>query len=233
MTDLQKSDNLEEELGIPAEQLKSINILFLDPSSTCTGYTVASVNFEDKKAKILSAGAIWLDKHLPNQEKYHYLYNAITNFFNIVYHIGFCFAEAYMLNTNKKMGCLIGPEIHGAIQVALAEIGVGYKTIPVQTWRSQMGIKPDPIVNKDGSYKTNSKGKVQRNFKSPTRRALWKYLKLPEKIISNITHAERKLPDDLTDALAICIGTLKKYGIEEFDFEEIKIQEDFSIMSGS
>ena len=205
-----------QELGIPEIKLKHVNILFLDLSSSCTGYTLASVDFEAKKAKVTKIGAIWFDKYWNNQDKYHYIYRALTVYFNIIGQIDYCFAEAYMINPNKKMGCLVGPELHGAVQVALAEIDIKYKTIAPQTWRSQLGIK---------GIKTASGSK---DYKTPTKECVEQYIKIPETIISNITKVERKTPNDVTDAVAICLGTLKKLGIEKFDFSEATIQEDFS-----
>lgn len=211
-------DNTAKELDIPEVKLEHVNMLFLDPSSSCTGYCVAEVNFKTKTAKMINCGAIWFDKYWSNQEKYHYIFRAITVYFNIIGQIDYCFAEAYMLNPKKKQGCQVGPELHGAIQVALAEIEVNYKPISPQTWRSQLGIKATKFA--DGS----------KDYKTPTADYLKQYVSLPEKIMSNITNVERKTPNDLTDALAICLGTLTKHGITNFDFSEMKIQEDFTVM---
>jgi Holliday junction resolvasome RuvABC endonuclease subunit len=209
-------DDIQKELEQTAIRLEHVNILFLDPSSTCTGYTLAEVNYARKTAKITKTGVIWFDKNWTNQDKYHYLFRAITVYFNIIGQIDYCFAEAYMVNPKKMQGCLVSPEIHGAIQVALAEIEVKYKAVPAQSWRAPLGIR----ATKDSSGK--------KDFKTPTADVVAQYIKLPEKITSNITGMQRSTPHDLTDAIAICIGCLKKIGIKHFDFKDTTVQEDFT-----
>lgn len=206
MEDLEK---LKKELENDAIKVSDVNLLFMDLSSNCTGYCLVKTNFENKSAKFVNAGAIWFDPDWKNQDKYHYLYNAITNYFNIVGQVDYCIAEAYMINTKRLMGCQVGPELHGALQVSLAEIGVKYSTVPVSTWRKMLGIKK------------NSEG----DFKEPTKILVEQYVDLPEKVSSNITGGERNLPNDLTDAIAIALGSLKKLGIDKYDFKEMKIQE--------
>lgn len=105
---------------------------------------------------------------------------------------------------------MVGPEIHGCVQVALAEIGLKYMTMPVQTWRKHLGVKKD------------SSG----DYKKPTHNEVAKFVALPTEIKSNITGAMRTLPNDLTDALGIAIGTLKKWGITNMDFSNTEFQPD-------
>jgi Holliday junction resolvasome RuvABC endonuclease subunit len=200
--------SIERELIAKAEKVTDINILFLDLSSNCTGYSLVQVNFEQKSANFINAGAIWFNKDWDNQEKYHYLYCAITNYFNIVGKIDYCVAEAYMINTKRMMGCQVGPELHGALQVSLAEIGVKYKTILPQTWRKALEIK-----------------KLNGDFKEPTREAVAKYITLPEQITSNITGTSRNTPHDLTDAIAISMAFLTRLNITKWNFKNIAIQE--------
>jgi Holliday junction resolvasome RuvABC endonuclease subunit len=211
-----KANLIPDEVNIPEHKVGDSTILFLDPSSSCTGYCVAKVDFAHKKATVFKAGAIWFDKHLENQDKYHYMFLAIANYFNIICQIDYCVCEAYMLNPEKRSGCAVGPELSGAIQVALSEIGVKHQTIPVQTWRSQLGIKPEII-----------KGK--KYYKDTTKKEVEKYVKIPDTILSNVTKMERKTPHDLTDAIAICLGFLKKVGIKTFNFDNIEIQKDFKV----
>lgn len=200
---------MEELPGLDQTKVGNARLLFLDLSSTCTGYSLVEIDFEHKKAEFLNCGAIWLNKDWDNQQKYHYIFNAITNYFNIVGRIDYCVAEAYMINSKKMMGAAIGPELHGVLQVALAEIGVKYKNILSQTWRKQLGIKK------------NSEG----DFKIPTKLKVEEYVTLPETIISNITGHERTLPNDVTDALAISLGFLTKINVTNFNFKNLKFQE--------
>lgn len=205
---IQDLDTLKKELF--EHKTGAINILFLDLSSSCTGYTVITLDFEAKKAKFKKAGAIWFNSDWKNQEKYSYIFNSIVNYFNIVDQIDFCVCEAYMLNPKKRMGSLVGPELHGAVQVALSEIGVTYMTMPVQTWRKHLGVKKDA----DGDYK------------QPTKIEVEKVVTLPVEIKSNITGSMRALPNDLVDAIGIALGTLKKWGISNIDFSNIVFQDD-------
>ena len=190
------------------------NILFLDLSSNCTGYTVVSLDFLNKSAKIKKSGAIWFNPDWKNQEKYSYLFNAVTNYFNIIDQIDFCVCEAYMINPKKRMGCLVGPELHGAIQVALAEIGVTYMTMPVQTWRKHLGVKKD----------------ASGDYKNPTKIQIEKLVTLPVDIKSNITGSMRALPNDLVDSLGIAVGSMKKWGVTNFDFTKTEFQSDLSVI---
>lgn len=207
----QELDNLKD---IFEHKLDAITILFLDLSSNCTGYTVVKLDFISKKATFKKSGAIWFNQDWKNQEKYAYIFNAITNYFNIVDQVDFCVCEAYMLNPKKRMGSLVGPELHGAVQVALAEIGVSYMTIPVQTWRKHLGVKKDS----SGDYKTPTKIEVE------------KYVALPTEIVSNITGSTRTMPNDLVDSLGIALGALKKWGINNYDFSKIEFQSDIGVL---
>lgn len=196
------------------QKVEYINILFLDLSSSCTGYSVVGLDFVNKKAIFKKSGAIWFNPDWKNQEKYHYIFSAVTNYFNIVDQIDFCVCEAYMLNPKKRMGSLVGPELHGAVQVALAEIGVTYMTMPVQTWRKHLGVKKDST----GDYKQPTKVQVE------------KFVTLPAEVKSNITGSTRALPNDLVDSLGIALGTLKKWGISNFDFSKIEFQSDIGVV---
>lgn len=206
---------IKEELpGFDETKVGLSRLLFLDMSSSCTGYAIAEVDFAHKSAKFLNAGAIWFDKDWDNQEKYHYIFNAVTNYFNIISKIDYCIAEAYMINHKRMSGCLVGPELHGVLQVALAEIGIKYRNIPVQTWRKHLGIKKDP----------------EGDFKLPVKRKLEEYVKLPATVPSNITKMHRAFPDDISDAMGIGLGFLMKLGIKNFNLKDIKFQEEIGLL---
>jgi hypothetical protein len=194
-------------------KIGAVNILFLDLSSNCTGYSIVSLDFEKKHAEFKKAGAMWFGSEWKNQEKYGYIFNAIVNRFNIMDQIDFCVCEAYMLNPKKRMGSLVGPELHGAVQVALSEIGITYMSMPVQTWRKHLGVKKD----------------ATGDYKEPTKIEIQKLVQLPTEIKSNITGSMRALPSDIVDALGIAVGSLKKWGITSMDFSKIKFQEDVHV----
>jgi len=215
-------EQLKQELEKTGHKVEDVNFLFLDLSSTCTGYSLVRVNFKHRSAEFLNSGVIWFDDSMTNQDKYHYIFNAVTNYFNIVGQIDFCVAEAYMINRNKMMGAQVGPELHGALQVSLAEIGVKYSTVLPQTWRSQLGIKPNVSIN--------SKGKKERDFKTPTKAFVDSKAKnIPAQIKSNVTGNLRQTPSDLYDAVAISCGFLNKLGISTWNFSKLKIQESIQL----
>lgn len=215
--ELDSIDQLKESLDAKGVTLGAVNVLFLDMSSTCTGYTLAKVDFEHKKATFLNTGAIWFQDDMSNQDKYHYIFSAITNYFNIVGQMDLCVAEAYMINSKKKMGSQVGPELHGALQVALAEIGVKYWTILPQSWRAALGIKADVTLN--------NKGVKEKDFKTPTRNYVSKIATIPSQVESNVTKNLRNTPDDIFDSMAIAMGFLTKLGITKWDCKDLKVQE--------
>lgn len=216
MAELNDVEQLKKELDEKGAKVGSVNVLFLDLSSSCTGYSLVQVDFEGKKAKFINSGAIWFDDSWTNQEKYHYIFSAVTNYFNIVGQIDLCVAEAYMINSKKLMGSQVGPELHGALQVALAEIGVKYFTILPQSWRSALGIKPNVSVN--------SKGKKEKDFKGPTKTFVTNLAPIPAQIESNITKNQRTTPNDVYDAIAVGLGFLSKMGIKNWNLKDMQIQ---------
>jgi Holliday junction resolvasome RuvABC endonuclease subunit len=210
-------EDLQKEIDKKGQKVEDVNILFLDLSSSCTGYSLVKVSFTNKKASLINAGAIWFDASMTNQDKYHYIFNAITNYFNIVGQIDYCVAEAYMINSKKMMGSHVGPEMHGALIVALAEIGVKYSNILPQVWRKALDIKPNITFD--------SNKKKKRDFKLPTKNYVDSVIpNIPQMINSNVTSNQRAIPNDLYDALAISLGFLKKIGINNLDFSKLKIQ---------
>ena len=189
---------------IPEIKLGDCHILFLDASSACTGFSIASVDFVGKKAEILSAGCLWFDAKWPHAQKYDYLYSALQNYFEVVEQIDHIVIEQYSVNTSKMSGCLVSPEIHGVVKAAGWSNGVKVTNILPQTWRSQLGIKPD--VTMVGTKK-------KKDYKTPTKLAVLDKVPVPKEVISNITLKARQTPSDVYDSLAICLGWLKKVNI--------------------
>jgi Holliday junction resolvasome RuvABC endonuclease subunit len=210
MGDLITLDNAEETKA-------KINILFLDLSSQCCGYAVVSADFESKNATFKSAGAFWLKDSWDTQEKYMYISSALQEYFNIIHKIDYCVCESYRINTKRLMGAQTSIELHGAVALSLAMIGVKYDKIEVSTWRKQLNIRP--IITEDKN------GKKTRDYKTPTKDVVSKYLTLPDKIYSNSSGQMRDLPSDLTDAIAQGMGFLKTFNFRHFDFSNTKIQE--------
>lgn len=205
LEDLKKEIKGEED----AVRVDTVNILFLDISSSCTGYSIANVDFVGKKATFKSAGCLWLDNDWTHQEKYSYMFNAILTYFWIVESIDYIVVEQYSVNPNKMMGVNVVSEMQGAIKTAAWENGVKVASILPQTWRSLLGIKP-----------IGPKGK--KDYKTPTKDKILEYVKVPEEVMSNITKNNRQTPSDVYDAMAIGIAWLKKFGLSRLDFSAIK-----------
>jgi Holliday junction resolvasome RuvABC endonuclease subunit len=188
-------------------QLKESNLLFLDISSSCTGYSIFQVNFETKKAVLRSCGAIWLPD-VSHQKKYAYLYNAITVYFNIIEKVDFIVAESYAINKDRMMGVMVTPEAHGACKAAAEECGMSFITFTPQSWRKELGVK-----------KT-----ITGDYKQPCKEKVLEYVQIPEKLVSNITHNERQTPSDIYDAIGLGIGFLKRLINPVFICSGTKIQ---------
>jgi len=198
-------DEIKKLLTDNEVNVDAANVLFLDISSSCTGYCKVAVDFINKKANIKSAGALWLDPNWDHQEKFSYMFNAIMTYFEVVEQVDHIVYEHYSVNPKKAMGCMVVSEMVGAIKVGAAENGVKVTSIYPQQWRSELGIKPD-----------TSQGK--RDYKEPTKQKVLQVLNVPNEIISNITKNNRQTPNDLYDAIAVSLGWLKRLGIKKIDY---------------
>lgn len=206
MGKLETLDDVKKDIS--EEGIKEVNILFLDVSSTCTGYAIMSVNFHDKSSKLTKCGALWLsNKDWRDQEKYSYLFNAISQYFWIAGEVDYIVAEQYSINPNKMVGVQVLPEMMGVIKTAGEENGINVSSILPQTWRAQLGIKPNVTLDKNG--------KKKKDYKQPTKEKVLEHFEIPEKSVSNLTGKERNTPSDLYDAVAIGLGWTKKYGLDK------------------
>jgi len=191
---------------IPEVKLGNCHILFLDVSSSCTGYSVASVDFLNKKAEITKAGCIWLDPNWDHAQKYDYLYNMVQVYFETVEQVDHIVVEQYSVNTSKMSGVLVSPEAHGVIKAAAYSNGVKVSSILPQSWRAILKIKP--------KLTDTGKGKPKRDFKAPTKEKVLDMMAVPEEVISNITKKNRQTPSDLYDAVAIGVAWLQKNNLK-------------------
>ena len=209
------SDELEKELDEKGCKIEAINVLFLDVSSTCTGYAIASLNFTNKTAKLTKAGAIWMNPKWEHAEKYNYMYSTLTNYFWIVEAIDYVVVEQYSINPKKMAGILVVPEMIGSIKCAAWDVGgLSIDSILPQSWRSTLGIKPDVTFD--------SNGKKKRDYKEPTKQAILQMMQAPEKTMSNITGKERSSPSDLYDAIAIGLAWIIRLGFKNTDTSKVK-----------
>lgn len=200
-------DEVKGDISKAGQKVTTVNVLFLDVSSTCTGYSIMSVDFENKSASIKEAGALWLNnKKWTDQERYGYVFHVICDFFWIVKGIDYIVTEQYSINPKKMVGVQVLPELSGVLKAAAEENGVQVSSILPQTWRAQLGIKP--VLG------TNTKGKTTRDYKTPVKDYIENIYQVPTKCISNITEKERATPSDLYDAMAIGLGWCEKFGLK-------------------
>lgn len=207
--------SIKEEIGGNKDvKVENVNILFLDISSTCTGYAIANVNFENGTAVITKSGCLWLDKDWTHQEKYLYMFEALQNYFWIVEGIDYIVVEQYTVNPSKMMGVNVVSEMQGAIKAGAWSNGVKVSSILPQTWRSALKIKK------------SQKG----DFKEPTKDKVLELVSVPEEVISNITKKPRKTPYDVYDALAICWAWLVKFGFEKVNGSTVDFNSHIGVM---
>ncbi len=199
-TEVKSIDELMSKIDSEAQVVEEINVLFLDVSSTCTGYSIFKLSFKHKTAELTKAGALWFDDKWSHAEKYSYIFHALVTYFWIVEKIDYIVAERYSINPKKMAGVHVVPEMMGVIKVAANENGVKVDSILPQTWRSQLGIK-----------------KENDDWKIPTKRKVLEYAPhIPEESISNVTNNTRRTPFDLYDSIAVGLGWLTKLGFKKF-----------------
>lgn len=204
--------------------------LFLDTSSSCTGYVVArldrgkSLNMSDATCVIERAGAIWFPANWTNPQKYAYMYKLVTEDFYITSAITDIIYERYSFSPSQRMGSLVVPEMIGAIKAATQDVcsmPLGVEEIAPQTWRSQIGLKAIETTVQVKDKKTGAiKSKKQRDFKTPCVDYFKGKYEIPEKILSNVTGKERATPHDVFDAFGICEGWHRKLGITKFELKD-------------
>lgn len=205
-------ERAKQEKGIPQVLIKNVGILFLDVSSTCTGYTIAVLNLGDRSqpVTIKKSGCLWFGSDWDHQTKYSYIFNAVLTYFEVVENIDLIIHEQYSVNKDRMAGVMVVPEMIGAIKVAAKENGVKVDCIPPQTWRAQIGLKPITVNGK-------------RDYKTPCKEIMNKLFgKVPEEVISNITKKLRATPSDVYDSMGVCLGWLKKNGYNKIDYSQVE-----------
>lgn len=187
--------------------------LFLDISSTCTGWVVASMDRKEKKATIHKAGVMWFHKDWPHGKKYKELQDFILNVAYIQFRIQNVVAEGYMVNPKRAMGTLVIPEATGAVKACCFDsmIPLGFYTILPQSWRAALGIKKDKSLAGTKAWKEPTK-KVIEDILGP----------MPDTLVNNVNGKSRATPYDLYDAFGVCLGWLSKEpnGCTTFELKE-------------
>lgn len=175
-------------------------LLFLDLSSSCSGFVVANFNREESRTYILKSGAFWYEPDIPHGLKYYHVCKLITKLCKD-YNITGVVMEGYFINPYQTGGCSVVPELQGSVKAFLQTL----KSVPTcsiyppQSWRASCKIKKDARKAGSAAWKESTKIKIEEILN----------IKFPEKIVSNVTNKMRKFPYDISDALGICIGWLK------------------------
>jgi len=197
--------------------------LFLDLSSTCTGYVIAKM--EGRKCIISRLGVMWFGNNMENGEKYFTLQQAITCEFYVINAITDVIYESYHVNPSQVGNSLVVPEMIGAMKACLYDVSsmpLGVEDMSPTAWRGQIGLQPlkTPKLDSQGNQLRTKKGRpmFDRDYKTP----IINYMdtmfdnQIPKTIKSNVTGNLRGTPSDLYDALGLCAGWHKKFGVDEF-----------------
>lgn len=199
--------------------------LFLDLSSTCTGYVIARM--EGRRCIIARAGVMWFPTDCPNGLKYHQMHQAVGEFYTVNAVTDIIY-ESYHVNPAQVGNSLVVPEMIGAMKAACHDVWgmpIGYEDFSPTAWRGKIGIQPikTPKLDKSGNqvYKKTKKGMqpvVDRDFKTPVINYMDKLFEgqIPKTLKSNVTGNLRATPNDLYDAFGVCVGWHKKFGCDEF-----------------
>jgi hypothetical protein len=197
-------------------------VLYLDISSTCTGFVVAQLDNVTKIASITKVGVLWFKDEWEHGQKYKYLRDFITDAAYIHYKVNDIVSEKYFCNPNGGMGTAVVSEATGAVKSACFDVepNLGFYDIGPPSWRSILGIKKDKTYTGSKAWKEPTKVRVEEILG----------IKLPERVISNINGKERKCPTDLWDALGICLAWLSspengctKFVIEDKAYEVVTV----------
>jgi hypothetical protein len=208
--------------------------LFLDLSSSCSGYAVARIKkgssqqLKDATCEIVRAGAIWFPPSWSNDKKYYYMYRLVCEDFYVTSAVTDIIYERYSFNSTQAQGSLVVPEMIGAIKVAAHDNGslpMGVEDIPPQVWRAQLGLKSIKAPKmKGGKQELSSSGKPRfsHDWKTPTIEYFQKMFgdKVPDQLISNVTGKLRATPNDVFDALGVCVGWHMKLGVRHFKIRD-------------
>jgi hypothetical protein len=167
-------------------------ILFLDISSSSTGYALAELDLQTTIASIYEIGFIKLYEGAPAGYKYNIIRNLVLNDFYIK-GVDIIVAEEYFINMKNRCGCLVVPELHGALKSACFEVSpsISWQYSKVTEWKKGLTGKARIKGIKGKEEKKRIETKVRELYD------------LPEIVINPITHKENKVPDDIYDVLGI------------------------------
>lgn len=173
--------------------------LFLDISSTCTGYVLAEES--ESIVTIKDVGVVWFPKEFTTKDKCYAMYRFVVNK-DADQRLDTVVFERYSFNTKNPNGSLVCPQLQGAVMAACSGMKIETDEITPQTWRSQCGLK------RPRKSKITWKEITETHF-----RAVYD---VPEKIESNVTGKLRTVPSDYFDALGICEGWYRQKNYKKF-----------------
>ena len=182
-------------------------ITVLDPSSSHLAYAIVLLDLDNKNLFIENCGMVWTLDSWSKGKKYRYMHKVMRLFgIGILDQISKAFVtEAFFSNPKAMVGAPVIPTINSFALMAADEMEMDYHEFGASTWRGILGIKA--IKAADGS----------RDYKVPTANLVSQFIKVPDQIQSNINRKMRKLPNDITDVLAIAIAVGRHHGINKVD----------------
>jgi Holliday junction resolvasome RuvABC endonuclease subunit len=199
---------MKDKKGLPKLDESVDSFLTIDPSADHLAYVFIGLDHRNKTVNFESVGMIWSKSTWTKGQRFQYINKALDtlingNYISIPKHI---ITEQYFMNPKLKSGAAVIPVINGLIEKACAEYGdISYSEVPPPTWRSKLNIKAIRDSNDKRDYKTPTKDMVER------------FIDVPNEIKSNITLNNKSTPHDIFDALAIAIAVCLDNGFIKFE----------------
>lgn len=186
-------------------------LLAIDPSGSHLAYAIVELDLDNKEVHIINAGMIWTPAAFERGERLRYMQSCIDSLLNnppyYEYVVDAVYSEQFFQNPKMLTGgASIIPTINNFLEMACSETGIKYQELGPTTWRSILGIK----ATKD------AKGK--KDFKEPAKAYVERFIRLPEKITSNVDGRPRNLPHDLTDAICVALAAGLHHGCNKVSF---------------
>lgn len=181
------------------------SFLVLDPSASHLAYALVTMDFNKATLFIENVGMVWTKDSWSRGKRYRYMFKSIEVLAsgNKDAVPGALLTEGFFVNPKMMFGSSVIPTINSLIEMTADEKGLGYYELGPSTWRGILGIKPTK----------NEAGK--RDYKVPTANLVDQFVKVPSEIPSNINRKMRKLPNDVTDVLAIAIALGRHHGLNK------------------
>ena len=182
--------------------------LFLDLSSSCTGFAIVSFDTQSQTATIHKAGALWFGDDWKHGQKYRYIVDKLMDEFYVQDEIVDIVHEKYSVSFDQRGGCLVVPEMIGAIKAACYDVmghPIGLEDMAPQSWRKYVGIKPVEKPEGGRDYKQPTIDHIDNLFNNA----------IPKKLQSNVTGNMRATPNDVYDAIGLALGWHYKLGIKK------------------